>query len=331
MGKIVLGLGTSHTLMLNEDPLDWQKNIDLDKGRGPTNLLIDEHGKPRLYDELVAERSASVAPHLTPESWRTAGEGAQRALDRLADALASTPLDAVIVIGDDQKELFATHNLPAMLIYCGETIPLRPWRPKPNYPQWLSDAWAKHYGKGDRTMPVAAALARHIIEHLMENEFDPAIAENLPDGEGEGHAFGFIHTRLMKHKIVPMIPVFLNTFYPPNQPRARRCVRLGEEICRAVASFPEDCRVAVVASGGLSHFALDIALDRLVIDALRDKNTDALLSIPFAKLQSGSSEILNWIAMHGAIKHLNFDWCDYFPGYRTPAGTGIGLAFGVWR
>lgn len=331
MGKIVLGLGTSHTLMLNEDPLDWQKNIDLDKGRGPTNLLIDEHGKPRLYDELVAERSASVAPYLTPESWRAAGEGAQRALDRLADALASTPLDAVIVIGDDQKELFATHNLPAMLIYCGETIPLRPWRPPPNYPQWLSDAWAKHYGKGDRTMPVAAALARHIIEHLMENEFDPAIAENLPDGEGEGHAFGFIHTRLMKHKIVPMIPVFLNTFYPPNQPRARRCFRLGQEIGRAVASFPEDCRVAVVASGGLSHFALDIALDRLVIDALRDKNTDALLSIPFAKLQSGSSEILNWIAMHGAIRHLNFDWCDYFPGYRTPAGTGTGLAFGVWR
>lgn len=331
MGEIVLGLGTSHTLMLNEDPLDWQKNIDLDKGRGPTNLLIDEHGKPQLYDELVAERAASVAPYLTPERWRAAERGAQHSLDRLADTLASTPLDAVIVIGDDQKELFATHNLPAMLIYCGETIPLRPWRAPPNYPQWLSDAWAKHYGEGDRSMPVAAALARHVIDHLMESEFDLAIAENLPEGEGEGHAFAFVHTRLMKHKTVPMIPVFLNTFYPPNQPRARRCFRLGEEIGRAVATFPEDCRVAVIASGGLSHFAIDTGLDRLVIDALRDKNTDALLSIPFAKLQSGSSEILNWIAMHGAIRHLNFGWCDYYPGYRTPAGTGTGLAFGVWR
>jgi 3-O-methylgallate 3,4-dioxygenase len=303
----------------------------MDRARGPAKLLIDEHGRPRLYEELVSERGRAMAPYLTPESWRASDRGAQRSLDRLADALASTPLDAVIVIGDDQKELFATHNIPAMLIYCGETIPLRRWAAPPDYPQWLSDAWTKHYGDTDRTLPIAAPLSRHLIEHLMEREFDLAIAEKLPDGQGEGHAFAFVHTRLMKHKMVPMIPVFLNTFYPPNQPRARRCYRLGEEIRRAVESFPEECRVAVIASGGLSHFAIDIALDRLVIEAMRGKNADALLSIPFAKLQSGSSEILNWIAMHGATRHLDYDWCDYFPGYRTPAGTGTGLAFGVWR
>jgi Catalytic LigB subunit of aromatic ring-opening dioxygenase len=331
MGRIVLGIGTSHTFMLSEDPLDWQKNIDLDMARGPTNLLIDEAGRPRLYDDLVRERGAAMAPYLTAESWRDMNRGAQAALDRLAETIAETDLDAVIVFGDDQKELFATHNLPAMLVYIGDTIPLRGHVAPESQPPWLARAFAKHYGEFDRELPVAASLSRHIVDHLMDREFDLAVSESLPAGEGEGHAFAFVHTRLMQHKIVPMIPVFLNTFYPPNQPRARRCLALGREIRRAVESFREDFRVAVVGSGGLSHFAIDLGLDKLVIDALRTKNAAVLLDIPLAKLQSGSSEILNWIALHGATEHLDHDWCDYFPGYRTAAGTGTGLAFGLWR
>lgn len=331
MGRIVLGMGTSHTFMLSEDPLDWQKNIDMDMARGPQNMLIDEAGRPRLYEDLVRERSASMAAQLTPEAWRASNCGAQAALDRLAATLAETPLDAVIVIGDDQKELFTSHNIPAMLIYCGETIPNIGYKAPPQQPKWLADAFRKHYGENDDILPVAADLALHLIDHLMEREFDLAISSDLPKGEGEGHAFAFVHTRLMADRIVPMVPVFLNTFYPPNQPRARRCFKLGQEIRKAVEAFPEDYKVAVVASGGLSHFAIDAELDRLVIDALRDKDSDALLSIPFAKLQSGSSEILNWITMHAATQHLDYQWCDYFPGYRTEAGTGTGLAFGVWR
>jgi 3-O-methylgallate 3,4-dioxygenase len=330
MGRIVLGMGTSHTFMLSEDPLDWQKNIDLDIARGPQNMLIDEAGRPRLYEDLARERRATVAKHITEAAWQEHNRGAQAALDWLAETLAATPLDAVIVIGDDQKELFANHNIPAMLIYCGATIPNLAYKPDSAMPKWLADAFCKHYGVTDDILPVAADLARHLVDHLMEREFDLAISTELPAGEGEGHAFAFVHTRLMRHRIVPMVPVFLNTFYPPNQPRARRCFRLGQEIRKAVEALPQDCRVAVVASGGLSHFAIDPELDRLVIDALRDKDAETLLSIPFAKLQSGSSEILNWITMHGATQHLDYDRCDYFPGYRTEAGTGTGLAFGVW-
>ena len=55
----------------------------------------------------------------------------------------------------------------------------------------------------------------------------------MPAGEGDGHAFGFVHRRLMKQAI-PVVPIVLNTYYPPNQPSPRRCYRLGQAIREAI-------------------------------------------------------------------------------------------------
>jgi 3-O-methylgallate 3,4-dioxygenase len=129
---------------------------------------------------------------------------------------------------------------------------------------------------------------------------------------------------------IPVVPVFLNTYYPPNQPSPRRCYRLGQVVREAVESYPEPLRIGVVASGGLSHFTVDEALDGEVIRALRDKDARALEELPRDKLNSGSSEIRNWICAAGALEHLNLRWVRYFPGYRTPAGTGTGLCFASW-
>ena len=43
-----------------------------------------------------------------------------------------------------------------------------------------------------------------------------------------------------------------------------------------------------------------------------------------------SSEILNWVGVAGACEHLDLNWFEYVPGYRTPAGTGTGLSFASW-
>jgi hypothetical protein len=48
-------------------------------------------------------------------------------------------------------------------------------------------------------------------------------------------------------------------------------------------------------------------------------------------MRSGTSETLNWIAAGGAVEHLAMDLIDYVPAYRSPAGTGVGMAFAVWR
>ena len=89
-------------------------------------------------------------------------------------------------------------------------------------------------------------------------------------------------------------------------------------------------RVGVIGSGGLSHFVVDEALDRGFIDMLQRNDAEAIQALPREKLNSGSSEIRNWIAVAGAVEHLSLEWSLYEPGYRTPAGTGTGLGFAFW-
>ena len=334
MASIVFGAGTSHTPMLNAAAEEWPLFEQLDRQR--PHLHTD--GRRATYDELLAVAPASVRAELAPErhAWRH-GE-ATAAVSRLRDGLAAAKLDAVIVVGDDQKEIYHEDNMPSVLVYRGETIPNVPNRttrtPGPDWakrPAWAQRASARYYEESEtRHYPVDARLANHLIGALIDREFDVASATALPEGEGEGHAFGFVHQRIMKDVAIPVVPVFLNTYYPPNQPSPRRCYRLGQAIRAAVEAYPEKLRIGVVASGGLSHFTVDEALDGEIIRALREKDAMALQSVPRAQLNSGSSEIRNWICAAGALENLELSWVHYYPGYRTPAGTGTGLCFASW-
>jgi hypothetical protein len=59
-------------------------------------------------------------------------------------------------------------------------------------------------------------------------------------------------------------------------------------------------------------------------------DADHLRGIPEDKLQSGSSEIKNWIVAAGALSDLRFEVLDYVPGYRSAGGTGCGMAVARW-
>jgi len=328
MAEIVLGIGTSHTPMLYTEPEHWPSYETRDRKME----LLDRDGQPRSFDELVAVAGPEVAEALEPQALQKAYDTCQENLDRLADALLEAVPDAVIVIGDDQKELFQVENLPATLVYLGETILNKQRQPKPGEPLWWSEALAKYYGDGrDEICPVHSELARHVVDHLVEQEFDVSVSSALPNGLGEGHAFAFIHSRLLKRRPFRVVPIFMNTYYPPNQPTPRRCYRLGQTIRDAVERWDRDARVAVVASGGLSHFVIDQELDASVLRGIEENDTELLTTLPTMKLNSGTSEIRNWIAMHGATEHLSHQWTGYVPAYRTVAGTGTGCGFGIWR
>jgi len=171
----------------------------------------------------------------------------------------------------------------------------------------------------------------HLIETLSEAEFDLVSSKSLRAGEGEGHAMAYVHRQVMDAETpIPIVPVFINTYFPPNQPSPRRCYKLGQAVRRAVDGFPGDARVGVLASGGLSHFLVDEELDRAILKALSDKDYAFLQTLPHNKLHAGSSEILNWVAVAGAAESIDLDWFEYVPGYRTPAGTGTGMSFATW-
>src|SRR4029077_10554976 len=96
------------------------------------------------------------------------------------------------------------------------------------------------------------------------------------------------------------------------------------KISAALAASASSARVAVIASGGLSHFLCEEAFDRRVLDALRAKDSDALAQIPQEALLSGSSEIRNWITVAGMVGDLELDFMDYIPVRSTQVTTGSG-------
>jgi hypothetical protein len=109
-----------------------------------------------------------------------------------------------------------------------------------------------------------------------------------------------------------------------------RCWALGRAIRAAVESWDSRARVAVLASGGFSHFVVDEAIDQQALTALCDQDVTAVAALPPARLQAGTSEIRNWFAAAGAVEHLEWHLIDYVPCYRSPAGTGCAMAFAYW-
>ena len=326
MARLAAAFGSSHSPALNSPAEDMAGHARRDE-LYPHHL--DREGNRVSYEQLLAQAPKGIDCSRETTAQRLAA--CERHIDRLARSIAAARLDALLVVGDDQKEQYLEDNLPAFLVYCGRTIVNGVQEPAPGAPEYWRRARSQYYEpEVPRDYPVAADLALHIVETLVERDFDIAYGGSLPRPRGEGHAFGFVHRRLLAGERLPVVPVVVNTYYPPNQPRPGRCYRLGQALRASIESFRGEQRVGILASGGLSHFTLDEALDRLVLDACRNRAAEALAALPVKKLNSGSSEIRNWIVAAGAAEKLQTAWQEYEPLYRTPAGTGCGMAFAVW-
>ena len=239
------------------------------------------------------------------------------ALGRLHDGLIGAKLDALVVIGDDHKELYHDDNMPSILVYRGETIANVPNRTRtPAHigagpPDWMKRAVARYYEESEtRHYPVEAGLANHLIASLIDREFDVAAANALPEGEGEGHAFAFVHRRLMNGVAIPVVPVVLNTYYPPNQPSPRRCYRLGQAIPRRSRATPKACASASWRRAGsvTSPSTRRSTASSSARCARRTRRRSQAL--PRQQLNSGNSGIRNWICAAGALEHLDLSWIE---------------------
>ena len=318
MATVVLGLGTAHSPQMSVPWDQWAVLREKDE----TDTRFD-------YAALLQRARPDLERELTPDVWRARSEACQQAIGVLSERLRAARPDAIVVVGDDQHEQFLDDNLPVVAIYNGDSMSLARGRDR-GVPTWKAveeRSWAATAPE----YPAAPELANHLIGALVDDDFDVARANRLRDGVGIGHAFAFLYRRLWADDPPPVVPVMLNTYYPPNQPTPRRCYALGQALRRAVESWDHDARVAIMASGGLSHVIMDEDLDRLTLDAMQRKDRDALCALPRERLRGGTSEILNWVALAGAMEQVPMTLLDYVPAYRSPAGTGCGAAFAYWQ
>ena len=116
MGRIVLGMATSHTPMLNAPPTDWPRFYERDSRR---DNLLDTEGRLTSYTEQLKHAPAGIAGEITSERMAARHETVQGAIARLGHYLAAAKLDALIVCGDDQEELYQHQNMPGILVYYG--------------------------------------------------------------------------------------------------------------------------------------------------------------------------------------------------------------------
>jgi 3-O-methylgallate 3,4-dioxygenase len=329
MANIVIGIASSHTPQLSSGVDMWSDHALRDQ-RYP---LLGKDAEYHTYEETLAGADPELTRELEPEVWESKYQRVQTAIESLSAALAAANADLALVIGDDQRELFLDDGIPAFACFTGTE--LFDMAPDPEsfakLPKGIQAAyWAVH-GEEKAIHPVAKELSTYIAERLALADFDLTVFTRQPAGRTLGHAFTFPRYRLGLPATTPIVPVFVNTYYPPNVPSAARCFALGRELRRAVEDWESDARVAVIASGGLTHFVIDESLDRGVLDAIATKDAAALAGIPRGKLRSGNSEILNWVTAAGALEGLAPTIVDYVPGYRTPAGTGTGMAFTRWE
>lgn len=327
MAKIVLGIGSSHTPLLALPAHEWVNRAKADYSNPKLNL---SDGRMLSYEELLQEAGAL---HLvTDEELHAKAVACQAALDRLADEMSAADPDVVVIIGDDQEELFNASNQPAIAVYWGDKVRTRNQYEQSDLPDWVRKVGDEYMMTSVHDLPGASALGYEIIEGLLARDVDVASCSHVQDPTvaGFGHAFGFIVKRLMHDKSIPVLPILLNTYYPPNVPSARRCHYIGQALRQAIEAAKNDARVAIVASGGLSHFVVDEALDRRVIAGLAPGGEQLLRTIERGALNSGSSEILNWVLTSAAMGPTPLTWCEYQPIYRTPAGTGVGVCFAAW-
>jgi len=337
MAKIVLGMAASHGPLLATPPEQWDQRVEADR-RNPA--LVYREGTFK-FDELARLRSKeNLEEQIRLPVKQQRYDACQRAMAEMARVFEEVKPDVAVLVGNDQMEVFEDANIPAFMVCFSESLDNVPFsdEQKKRLPPGIEIAEPNHHGKSAQTYPGHPKLGRYLIEALMQRDFDVAAAARLPQSpssniSGLPHAYGFIYRRIMQDNFVPAVPFFINTFYPPNQPTTRRCFSLGEALADSIAAWDADVRVAVIGSGGMSHFVVDEELDRAFLGHMQRKDADALIAIPAYNFRSGTSELKNWIPVAGAMNEagLGMTVVEYQPLYRSAAGTGSGMAFAYWR
>lgn len=299
MAQVIGGLAMSHAPQLLMPPEMWP-NLP-SRTKGPF------HPKAGIEAELTVE--AMVAN----------SRRCHTAIAEMRDKLKAWNPDAVLVMGDDQHENILDDNMPPFVLYTSAKV-----------------AATRHFtylGESGKDQMddyrVADKLSSDLLDGLMEAGFDVAWSRSTRDEQGLGHAFGRALKFVMPDKQSAILPLMVNTYFPP-APSAKRCLQLGHAIRAVIDALPSGQTVAVLASGGLSHTKIDERLDGEFLAALESNDLDYMARMKAEVLIEGTSEIRNWIIAAG-IMNRSGRVIDYVPCYRNADGVGCAMGFAIWE
>ncbi len=229
--------------------------------------------------------------------------------------MAKTKPDVAIVVYNDHASAFSVEIVPTFALGCAAKFPP------------ADEGW------GPRPVPVVQGhpeLAAHIAQSVILDEFDLTIVNKMEVDHGLTVPMNLLFGS-PKAWPCPVIPLAVNVvLYPP--PTAHRCYMLGKAIRRAVESYPEDLRVVIFGTGGMSHQIsgpraglINSKFDKAFLDNLT-RDPKKLTRIPHLEFmrEAGAEgiEMVMWLIMRGA---LDDDVEEIYRFYTVPASnTAVG-------
>ncbi len=264
---------------------------------------------------IVFACAASHAPGIT--AWTEAAPKAQSekiiaSYRKLAEMLSAAKPDVLLAITVEHWANFFLNQMPTFCIgraayYDG---PVEEWLRVPR-----------------TRIPGDAQLASELLEACMEGGIDPSFSDELLFDHATMVPLHF----LTPNSDLPVVPLIVNALTAP-MPTAKRCYALGVLLRRSLDKSTK--RVAVIATGGLSHWPgeakagkINVDFDKRFLDLLIDGDRPKLAYYTHEEIAreagSGGQEIRTWITLAGALP----DWKAALLAYEpvVPWATGCGL------
>jgi protocatechuate 4,5-dioxygenase, beta chain len=214
--------------------------------------------------------------------------------EKTKEWVAEQKPDVVIAVYNDHATAFSVEVIPTFALGCAAEFPP------------ADEGW------GPRPVPVVKGhpqLASHIAQSVILDEFDLTICNKMEVDHGLTVPLNLMFGSPEEWPC-PVIPLAVNVVqYPP--PTGKRCYDLGKAIRRAVDSYPEDLKVMIFGTGGMSHQIsgpraglINSKFDKAFLDGMT-KNPKGLAAIPHIEYmrEAGAEgiEMVMWLVMRGAM------------------------------
>jgi len=249
--------------------------------------------------QVVVGIAASHAPNLAVPSLAGKMDEGQyhrvmRGFGEARTILEQARPDAIVIFSTDHFDRCFYDNLPPFLVAVGETAegPVNEWLKIPKV-----------------KLKVAGELGRFIVSEGLENGVDFASSADL----GLDHAEVVPLSYLTPRWEIPIVPIVVNAFAPP-MPSLKRCLQVGAFVREAIERWPERKRVAVIGTGGLSHWVglpetgrVNAEFDRWFLGCLVEGRGPEVIA-KYKKPEelekeagNGGQEIRDWLAVAAAM------------------------------
>lgn len=216
MAEIVLGVATPHAPQLRLPFDGWFALQEKDE----TDRRID-------WAAMRKAANATLQEEVAVDRMRERYAACQANLRSLSERLQQAKPDVIVVLGDDQHEQFRSDNMPMFCVYHGSTVQMvRTYdsngKKRPGAHAWDAPRLAELQNEVDQALqgplerPADRELGEHLIASLRDDHFDVAASAELRPDVGLGHAFRFHYQHLLPGTEIPIVPMMINTFYPPN-------------------------------------------------------------------------------------------------------------------